>query len=81
MATTRISLSEEVRERIGEILNASLASAIDLKTQLKHAHWNVTGLEFLQVHESLRAGGAVRAAEAVLQLLRDKGRDGEGLRH
>jgi lipid-A-disaccharide synthase len=37
--------------------------------------------EFLQVHESLRAGGAVRAAEAVLQLLRDKGRDGEGLRH
>jgi lipid-A-disaccharide synthase len=37
--------------------------------------------EFLQVHESLRAGGAARAAEAVLQLLRDKGRDAEGLRH
>jgi lipid-A-disaccharide synthase len=36
--------------------------------------------EFLQVHESLRAGGAARAAEAVLQLLRDKGLDAEGLR-
>jgi lipid-A-disaccharide synthase len=36
---------------------------------------------FLQVHESLRAGGAARAAEAVLQLLRDKGLDAEGLRH
>ena len=37
--------------------------------------------EFLQVHESLRAGGAARAAEAVLELLRDKGLDSEGLRH
>jgi lipid-A-disaccharide synthase len=37
--------------------------------------------EFLRVHESLRAGGAARAAEAVLELLRDKGLDGEGLRH
>jgi lipid-A-disaccharide synthase len=36
---------------------------------------------FLQVHESLRAGGAARAAEAVLQLLRAKGLDAEGLRH
>jgi len=37
--------------------------------------------EFLQVHESLRAGGAARAAEAVLQLLRDRGLEAEGLRH
>jgi starvation-inducible DNA-binding protein len=51
IASTRIALSEETRERIGDILNVSLATAIDLKTQLKHAHWNVTGLEFLQVHE------------------------------
>jgi lipid-A-disaccharide synthase len=36
---------------------------------------------FLQVHESLRAGGAARAAAAVLQLLRAKGLDAEGLRH
>jgi lipid-A-disaccharide synthase len=37
--------------------------------------------EFLQVHESLRAGGAASAAQAVLRLLRDKGLDAEGLRH
>jgi lipid-A-disaccharide synthase len=37
--------------------------------------------EFLQVHQSLRAGGAVRAAQAVLRLLHDKGLDAEGLRH
>jgi len=41
--------------------------------------------EFLQVHQSLRAGGAASAAQAVLRLLRDKGveqgLDQEGLRH
>jgi lipid-A-disaccharide synthase len=37
--------------------------------------------EFLQVHQSLRAGGASSAADAVLRLLRDKGLQPEGLRH
>ena len=37
--------------------------------------------EFLQVHQSLRAGGAASAAEAVLRLLRDRGLESEGLRH
>jgi lipid-A-disaccharide synthase len=37
--------------------------------------------EFLQVHHSLRAGGAASAAEAVLRLLRDQGLESEGLRH
>jgi lipid-A-disaccharide synthase len=37
--------------------------------------------EFLQVHQSLRAGGAPSAADAVLRLLRDKGLQPEGLRH
>ena len=36
--------------------------------------------EFLQVHQSLRAGGAGSAAEAVLRLLRDQGLESEGLR-
>jgi lipid-A-disaccharide synthase len=34
--------------------------------------------EFLQVHESLRAGGAASAAQAVLRLLRDRGLDQGG---
>lgn len=37
--------------------------------------------EFLQVHQSLRAGGAGSAAAAVLRLLRGQGSDDEGLRH
>lgn len=51
IAPTKIAISERQREQLGDILNASLAMAIDLKTQLKQAHWNVTGIEFLQVHE------------------------------
>jgi starvation-inducible DNA-binding protein len=34
-----------------EILNARLADATDLKTQTKHAHWNVKGAQFSQLHE------------------------------
>jgi lipid-A-disaccharide synthase len=37
--------------------------------------------EFLQVHQSLRAGGAASAAQAVLRLLHDTGLEREGLRH
>ncbi len=51
VVSTRIAISEEKRVQIGVLLNESLAAAVDLKTQLKQAHWNVTGLEFLQVHE------------------------------
>jgi len=70
IAATRISLSEDARERIGEILNLSLATAIDLKTQLKHAHWNVTGLEFLQVHELFDA--VATDADAYADLLAER---------
>lgn len=39
------------RARIIEILNARLADSTDLKTQTKHAHWNVKGPQFFQLHE------------------------------
>ena len=45
------------------------------------AHREYLQREFLQVHQSLRAGGAASAAQAVLQLLGEKGLDAEGLRH
>lgn len=32
-------------------MNHSLASTLDLKTQVKQAHWNVKGLQFYQLHE------------------------------
>ena len=48
---TRIDLSANVREAIVAILNQTLAATLDLKTQLKQAHWNVKGKDFFQLHE------------------------------
>ena len=46
-------LSEETRTKIIEILNQSLADALDLQMQIKQAHWNVKGADFIGVHELL----------------------------
>jgi starvation-inducible DNA-binding protein len=49
--TTRIDLTLEVRSQVVELLNQSLATTTDLKTQVKQAHWNVKGMNFYQLHE------------------------------
>jgi len=46
-----IYLAEDTKSKVIEILNARLADAIDMKTQVKHAHWNVKGIHFFQLHE------------------------------
>lgn len=46
-----VDINEDNRVRIIDILNARLADSADLKSQAKQAHWNVKGLQFLQVHE------------------------------
>lgn len=48
---TRIDLPEAVRSPVINILSQTLATTLDLKTQAKQAHWNVKGLDFLQLHE------------------------------
>jgi starvation-inducible DNA-binding protein len=48
---TKNDLSEEVRVKVIELLNARLADAIDLQTQAKQAHWNVKGPHFIALHE------------------------------
>jgi starvation-inducible DNA-binding protein len=48
---TRIDLPENVRIKIIDQLNLTLASVLDLKTQVKQAHWNVKGKDFYQLHE------------------------------
>ena len=48
---TRIDLAEEVRIKVIDLLNQSLAATLDLKTQTKQAHWNVKGTDFYQLHE------------------------------
>ena len=51
MFTTRNDLPQSTRAQVVELLNARLADAIDLGTQVKHAHWNVKGPNFIALHE------------------------------
>jgi len=46
-----VNLNEDAKSKVIEILNARLADAIDVFTQVKHAHWNVKGMQFFQLHE------------------------------
>jgi starvation-inducible DNA-binding protein len=51
MQPTHNTLSETIRMRSIDILNAHLASAIDLHAQVKQAHWNVRGTNFIAIHK------------------------------
>ena len=48
---TRIDIEEDAREALIELLNRNLADMVDLSIQTKHAHWNVKGPDFMQLHE------------------------------
>ena len=48
---TRLDIPEDIRAKVTEILNQTLAATLDLKTQTKQAHWNVKGMDFYQLHE------------------------------
>lgn len=51
MQPTRNTLSQDIRAQSIELLNKHLAAAIDLQAQLKQAHWNVQGPNFIAIHE------------------------------
>jgi starvation-inducible DNA-binding protein len=48
---TRNNLPEEKRAGLVDVLAPRLAEAVDLKLQLKQAHWNVKGPQFIALHE------------------------------
>ena len=48
---TSIDLAPDVRQSCISLLNARLADTFDLYSQLKQAHWNVKGMDFIQLHE------------------------------
>ena len=48
---TSIDLAPDVRSSCITLLNARLADTFDLYSQLKQAHWNVKGMDFIQLHE------------------------------
>src|SRR5271165_7559220 len=51
MFDTKNDLAKATRVKVVELLNARLADSIDLQTQIKHAHWNVKGPNFIALHE------------------------------
>ncbi|MEP6986344.1 MAG: ferritin-like domain-containing protein, partial [Chloroflexota bacterium] len=48
---THVDLSEKIRAQMIELLNERLADAADLYSQTKQAHWNIKGMDFIQLHE------------------------------
>lgn len=48
--TTRIDIPEGSRPELIALLNSRLADCSDLYSQLKQAHWNVKGRDFIQLH-------------------------------
>lgn len=72
--TTKHDLPEDTRAQIVSLLGQRLADAIDLQMQCKHAHWNVKGPLFMQlhllfdrIHEAV-VGYADTIAERIVQL-------------
>jgi starvation-inducible DNA-binding protein len=51
MFATENDLPEEARQELVGILNQHLADTLDLYSQAKHAHWNVKGEHFFQLHK------------------------------
>ena len=51
MFKTKNDLTEAIRVKAVELLNARLADCTDLQTQTKQAHWNVKGRNFIALHE------------------------------
>ncbi len=47
---TKMSLPEKDRVEIIGLLNKTLASTSDLYAQLKQAHWNIKGMQFIALH-------------------------------
>lgn len=48
---TRIDFDEDTRLELIQLINTQLADTFDLYSQTKHAHWNVRGPQFYQLHE------------------------------
>ncbi len=49
--TTHVDLPEDTRDQMVDLLNQQLADMFDLYSQTKQAHWNIKGMDFIQLHE------------------------------
>lgn len=51
MYQTANDISPERRSELNALMNQRLAEAVDLQMQIKQAHWNVKGPNFIGLHE------------------------------
>jgi starvation-inducible DNA-binding protein len=51
MYETENDLTRERRSELNALMNQRLADAVDLQMQMKQAHWNVKGPNFIGLHE------------------------------
>ena len=49
--TNHVSLPEEAKTQLIDTLNAVLATTSDLRSQVKQAHWNIKGPQFVARHQ------------------------------
>ena len=49
--STRIDIAPEKRASVIGLCNQQLADTLDLQSQVKQAHWNVKGPNFIALHE------------------------------
>jgi starvation-inducible DNA-binding protein len=74
MYETENDIPLKPRLELNRLLNQRLASAVDLQMQMKQAHWNVKGPNFIGLHELFdQVGEAVESyvdmiAERIVQL-------------
>ena len=50
MFKTRNDLPEKTRSEMVKLLNQQLADTFDLYSQIKQSHWNIKGIDFIQLH-------------------------------
>ena len=50
MYKNRVALSDDVKQKVVDVMENSLASSLDMYSQAKFAHWNVKGMNFYQLH-------------------------------
>ena len=68
--STRIDLPPIAQVEAIEILNRTLALTLELKTQVKYAHWNVKGMHFYQLHQLY--DGIATQLEAYIALITER---------
>ncbi|QQS12190.1 MAG: DNA starvation/stationary phase protection protein Dps [Rhodospirillales bacterium] len=77
---TRNDIPVDVRGKMVDLLNACLADGLDLQMQLKQAHWNVRGPDFIQLHELFDKlyGNVVRHNDTIAERIAALGGTAEG---